>query len=48
VSDLIGEYLARNDPWRPAVDGNWWVGPEVVAERSSAGVGGGYETASTD
>ncbi len=36
VTELIGEYLARNDPWRPAVDDNWRIGREVVAERTSA------------
>jgi 2',3'-cyclic-nucleotide 2'-phosphodiesterase/3'-nucleotidase len=40
VTDLIGEYVARNDPWRPTVDANWWVGPEVVAERMTAASGG--------
>lgn len=33
VAEQIGEYLERNDPWKPAVDGNWTIGPEVVAER---------------
>ena len=33
VAEQIGEYLGHNDPWRPTVDGNWTVGPAVVAER---------------
>jgi 2',3'-cyclic-nucleotide 2'-phosphodiesterase/3'-nucleotidase len=30
VSDLISEYLVRVNPWRPTVDGNWWVGRDIV------------------
>jgi 2',3'-cyclic-nucleotide 2'-phosphodiesterase/3'-nucleotidase len=37
VTDLIGGFLARNDPWRPIVDGNWWIAREVVAERERDG-----------
>jgi 2',3'-cyclic-nucleotide 2'-phosphodiesterase (5'-nucleotidase family) len=33
VPELIGEYLERNDPWRPTVDDNWSVAPGLVAER---------------
>jgi 2',3'-cyclic-nucleotide 2'-phosphodiesterase/3'-nucleotidase len=40
VTEQIGEYLEHNDPWRPAVDGNWTVGPEVVAEREVVARGG--------
>jgi 2',3'-cyclic-nucleotide 2'-phosphodiesterase/3'-nucleotidase len=40
VGEQIGEYLEHNDPWRPAVDGNWTVGPEVVAEREVVAQGG--------
>jgi 2',3'-cyclic-nucleotide 2'-phosphodiesterase/3'-nucleotidase len=40
VTDLIGEFIERNDPWRPTVDNNWWVGPEVVAEETGAADGG--------
>jgi 2',3'-cyclic-nucleotide 2'-phosphodiesterase/3'-nucleotidase len=41
VTQLIGEYLERHDPWRPTVDGNWWIGPEIVREeRASAAAGG--------
>ena len=36
MADLIGEYLESRDPWRPTVDGNWWVGRDVVSEQSSA------------
>jgi 2',3'-cyclic-nucleotide 2'-phosphodiesterase/3'-nucleotidase len=36
VAELIGEYLERNDPWRPTVDDNWSVGREVVGEREVA------------
>jgi 2',3'-cyclic-nucleotide 2'-phosphodiesterase/3'-nucleotidase len=40
VPEQIGEYLESNDPWRPAVDGNWTVGPEVIAEREVVAQGG--------
>jgi 2',3'-cyclic-nucleotide 2'-phosphodiesterase/3'-nucleotidase len=40
VTELIGEYIERNDPWRPTVDNNWWVGPEIVAEDQRAAAGG--------
>ena len=36
VTKLIGEYLSEHDPWRPSVDGNWWVGQESVSEKSAA------------
>jgi hypothetical protein len=36
VTELIGEFLARNQPWLPAIDGNWWVAPELIGERESA------------
>ena len=29
---LIGEYLETRDPWQPTVDGNWWIGRDMVAE----------------
>ncbi|MCU0302902.1 MAG: bifunctional metallophosphatase/5'-nucleotidase [Thermoanaerobaculales bacterium] len=34
VADLIGDFIARRSPWRPAVDGNWWLGPVVTDERT--------------
>jgi 2',3'-cyclic-nucleotide 2'-phosphodiesterase/3'-nucleotidase len=36
VTDLIGDYLTRNDPWRPTVDANWWIGPKIVAEEQAS------------
>ena len=33
MADLIGDFIARRDPWRPAVDGNWWLGPQLNGER---------------
>jgi len=33
MTALIGDYLARHDPWSPVVDGNWRIGRDVVAER---------------
>jgi 2',3'-cyclic-nucleotide 2'-phosphodiesterase/3'-nucleotidase len=36
VTDLIGDYLTRNDPWRPTVDANWWIGAEIVAEEEAS------------
>jgi len=32
MTDLIGDYLNRHRPWRPAVDGNWRIGRDVAAE----------------
>jgi 2',3'-cyclic-nucleotide 2'-phosphodiesterase/3'-nucleotidase len=40
VAEQIGEYLEHNHPWRPTVDGNWTVGPAVVAEREVVARGG--------
>jgi 2',3'-cyclic-nucleotide 2'-phosphodiesterase/3'-nucleotidase len=39
VVDLIGEYLEAHDPWRPVVDGNWWIGADLRS-RSSEATGG--------
>lgn len=36
VTKLIGEYLSSHDPWRPSVDGNWWVGQESASGKSAA------------
>jgi 2',3'-cyclic-nucleotide 2'-phosphodiesterase (5'-nucleotidase family) len=33
MTALIGDYLARHDPWSPTVDGNWYIGRDVVTER---------------
>jgi len=33
MTDLIGDWLDRHDPWIPRVDGNWWVGPTLVRVR---------------
>jgi 2',3'-cyclic-nucleotide 2'-phosphodiesterase (5'-nucleotidase family) len=32
MPDLIGDYLNRHRPWTPAVDGNWRIGRDIVAE----------------
>jgi 2',3'-cyclic-nucleotide 2'-phosphodiesterase/3'-nucleotidase len=32
LTDLIGDYLNEHRPWVPAVDGNWRIGREIVAE----------------
>jgi 2',3'-cyclic-nucleotide 2'-phosphodiesterase/3'-nucleotidase len=32
LPDLIGDYLNAHRPWRPAVDGNWRIGRDIVAE----------------
>ncbi|MFV2073168.1 MAG: bifunctional UDP-sugar hydrolase/5'-nucleotidase [Thermoanaerobaculales bacterium] len=34
MTDLIGDYLARHDPWQPVVDDNWRIGRELAAEES--------------
>jgi 2',3'-cyclic-nucleotide 2'-phosphodiesterase/3'-nucleotidase len=33
MPDLIGDYLDSHRPWRPAVDGNWFIGRNMVAEK---------------
>jgi 2',3'-cyclic-nucleotide 2'-phosphodiesterase/3'-nucleotidase len=33
---LIGEYLESRDPWQPSVDGNWWIGRDIVSEQQLA------------
>jgi 2',3'-cyclic-nucleotide 2'-phosphodiesterase/3'-nucleotidase len=35
VTQLIGDYLERHDPWQPTVDGNWWIGQELISERQT-------------
>jgi 2',3'-cyclic-nucleotide 2'-phosphodiesterase/3'-nucleotidase len=32
LPDLIGDYLNEHRPWRPVVDGNWFIGRDMVAE----------------
>ncbi len=32
MADLIGDYLSTHSPWVPTVDGNWSIGPDIVAE----------------
>ena len=32
LPDLIGDYLDKHRPWFPAVDGNWVIGRDMVAE----------------
>jgi len=34
MTDLIGDYLTRHDPWRPVVDDNWHIGRELAAEEN--------------
>ncbi|HSL17001.1 MAG TPA: 5'-nucleotidase C-terminal domain-containing protein [Methylomirabilota bacterium] len=36
MTDLIGDFIARRDPWRPTVDANWWLGPLLTGERPAA------------
>ena len=36
MTDLIGDYLTRHDPWRPVVDDNWHIGRELAAEQELA------------
>jgi hypothetical protein len=33
LTDLIGGWLERHDPWIPRVDGNWWIGPTFLGVR---------------
>ena len=30
MTDLIGDYLKRHDPWTPAADGNWVIAPHLT------------------
>jgi 2',3'-cyclic-nucleotide 2'-phosphodiesterase/3'-nucleotidase len=39
VVDLIGEYLEAQDPWRPVVDGNWWIGADLEVRAHVAAAG---------
>ncbi len=33
MTGLIGDYLALHNPWSATTDGNWWIAPDIVAER---------------
>ena len=33
MTDLIGDWLQRHDPWVPRVDGNWSIAPNLVGTR---------------
>ncbi len=35
MTDLLGDWLARQQPWRPTVDGNWSLAPDL-SEREAA------------
>ena len=37
MADLIGDFLDRNRPYRPVVDGNWNIGRDLVAEEQFSG-----------
>ena len=37
MTDLIGDYLERNRPWRPVVDDNWTLGRDLAAEAPAGG-----------
>lgn len=32
MTDVIGDFLNQHRPWQPTVDGNWYIGRDVVAE----------------
>jgi len=36
MTDLIGDFIARSGSWQPEIDNNWWIGPAVTAERTTA------------
>jgi 2',3'-cyclic-nucleotide 2'-phosphodiesterase/3'-nucleotidase len=36
MTDLIGDFIARSGSWQPEIDNNWWLGPAVTAERTTA------------
>jgi 2',3'-cyclic-nucleotide 2'-phosphodiesterase/3'-nucleotidase len=36
MTDLIGNFIARKGLWQPVIDGNWWIGPALTAERTEA------------
>jgi 2',3'-cyclic-nucleotide 2'-phosphodiesterase/3'-nucleotidase len=36
MTDLIGDWLARQQLWRPTVDGNWSLAPDVTEREAAA------------
>ncbi len=36
MTDLIGNFIARKGLWQPVIDDNWWIGPALTAERTTA------------
>jgi 2',3'-cyclic-nucleotide 2'-phosphodiesterase/3'-nucleotidase len=36
MTELIGDFIARQDAWQPNVDHNWHLGPALIAERPTA------------
>lgn len=36
MTDLIGNFIAGEGLWQPVVDGNWRLGPVLIAERQAA------------
>ena len=36
MTDIIGDFIARAGSWQPESDGNWWLGPAMIAERPAA------------
>lgn len=40
ITDLLGDYLRRHDPWNGRADGNWRVAPPMATERPLPAAGG--------
>jgi 2',3'-cyclic-nucleotide 2'-phosphodiesterase/3'-nucleotidase len=39
MTDLIGDYFNRHQPWEPVVDGNWRIGRDLAAEQKFEATG---------
>jgi 2',3'-cyclic-nucleotide 2'-phosphodiesterase/3'-nucleotidase len=36
MTDLIGDFIETSGSWQAEVDNNWWIGPAIKAERTTA------------
>ncbi len=36
MTDLIGDFIEKSGSWQPEIDNNWWIGPTMTAERTTA------------
>ncbi len=35
MTDLIGDFIARNGSWQPEIDNNWWIAPALTTESTT-------------